>query len=396
MIYNHNFVIVSLQPWDTTIGSNCKNIALEISKNNNVLYVNCPLQRNILLQDKSEAVSYRKKVIAGELPGLVQHSDTFWVLTPDKVIESINKIKWTFLYDILNHRNNKIFASTILSAVNKLGFNDFYLFNDNHIFLGYYLPELLHPKLSIYYMRDFLTLNKYWKQHGCRLEPKLMAKYNLVVTNSLHYESYAKAYNPDSYMVGQGCDLDLFNTESKFPIPNDIPSGKPIIGYMGYLSSGRLDILLLDYLAESKPEWNFVLIGPEDERFSQSTLHNKENVFFLGFKPESELPLYINSFDVAINPQQVNVFTTGNYPRKVDEYLAMGKPTVVTSTKAMEYFGDHVYACQTKEDYVVQIEKALSENTPQKQEERKKLASSHSWENNVNEIYRHIELVENK
>ena len=37
---NRDFIITSLQPWDIEIGSTIKNTALEISKNNRVLYIN--------------------------------------------------------------------------------------------------------------------------------------------------------------------------------------------------------------------------------------------------------------------------------------------------------------------------------------------------------------------
>jgi hypothetical protein len=36
--------------------------------------------------------------------------------------------------------------------------------------------------------------------------------------------------------------------------------------------------------------------------------------------------------------QLSNNLTIGNYPRKIDEYLAMGKPIVATSTKTMQMF----------------------------------------------------------
>lgn len=40
-----DFIITSLQPWDMPIGSNAKDIALEISKQNRVLYINTPLDK---------------------------------------------------------------------------------------------------------------------------------------------------------------------------------------------------------------------------------------------------------------------------------------------------------------------------------------------------------------
>ena len=54
LIKGRDIVIVGQQPWDEPIGSNCKNIAIEFSKHNRVLYVNSPLDRISRLRDKRE------------------------------------------------------------------------------------------------------------------------------------------------------------------------------------------------------------------------------------------------------------------------------------------------------------------------------------------------------
>jgi glycosyltransferase involved in cell wall biosynthesis len=63
---------------------------------------------------------------------------------------------------------------------------------------------------------------------------------------------------------------------------------KPIIGYIGALYKLRLDLDLIEFIAKSKPEWNIVLIGPEDDSFRQSPLHKLSNVYFLGLKDSKE------------------------------------------------------------------------------------------------------------
>ncbi len=108
---------------------------------------------------------------------------------------------------------------------------------------------------------------------------------------------------------------------------------------------------------------------------------------FLGTSPADQLASYIKGFDIAINPQVVNEITIGNYPRKIDEYLAMGKPVVATTTKAMQMFKDYTYLGETKEDYVQLIEKALSEHSDIKAKQQIDFANTHTWSNSVNAIY---------
>jgi len=60
LISNRDIIVVGQQPWDVEIGSNCKNLAIEFSKNNRVLYVNSPLDRAVYLKNKHEAKVKKK------------------------------------------------------------------------------------------------------------------------------------------------------------------------------------------------------------------------------------------------------------------------------------------------------------------------------------------------
>ena len=393
MIKDKDIVVVGIQAWDIEIGSNCKNIATEFAKHNRVLYVNPPLDRATLKRERdSERIQKRLRIKNGEENGLVEVAENLWNLYPESMTESINWIPFHRLFKILNRRNSRIFSQDIKKAVGELGFKDILLFNDSSMFLGLHLKEFLSPESYTYYMRDYLIKVPYWQKHGERIEPQIIKKADTVVNNSTLYTEYGLEHNPHSYMVGQGCDVSLFNDEEDtIPIPKEFDGiPKPILGYVGYLTSMRLDLELLEHMAKSKEDWSIVLVGPEDEDFRNSKLHELENVYFLGSKDASQLPAYVKGFDVAMNPQVVNDWTIGNYPRKIDEYLAMGKPTLATKTKAMEMFKNHVYLANTKEEYLQLAEKALDENRQELIQARIQFAKSHTWENNVKAIYEAI------
>ena len=392
IIKNRDIIVVGQQPWDTEIGSNNKNIAMEFSRYNRVIYVNPALDVNTFLKRSTDPkIKKRLSVIKGRQSGLEQLAGNLYTYYPDTTVLSINWIKSTPVFSFFNRLNNKRFAKSILKAAKQLGFKDYILFNDSDMFRSFYLKEFLKPSISIYYSRDNMVAVDYWRRHGLQLEPELIAKSDLCMANSTYLADYCRQYNPKSYYVGQGCDLSLFNTATAPATPADmLPIAQPIIGYVGALQSLRLDLDLIAHIAQSKPEWNIVLVGPEDDDFKASKLHQINNVFFLGSKPGDMLPAYINAFDVCINPQAVNPVTIGNYPRKIDEYLAMGKPVVATSTRAMEIFSQHTYLGQTADEYIVLISQALAEDSESKQTERKNFAATHTWENNLNEIYKAI------
>lgn len=389
LIAGRDIIIVGLQPWDTAIGSNCKDIAIEFSRNNRVLYVNSPLDRISIIRRKDNlSVQKRISILKGEHSDLELIQKNLWVYYPDCILESINWIKIKSIFTLFNKRNNKSIAKSVAKAIKRLDFNDYFLFNDNDIFRSFYLKDYLKPAISIYYIRDYLLGVDYWKYHGIDLEPELIEKSDICMANSVYLNEYCRRYNPASYYIGQGCEIDIFRNLDNGYIPEDIKNIKlPVIGYVGALQSLRLDLDLIEHLAISMPEYSIVLVGPEDSQFLSSNLHNISNVHFLGSKRPEELPNYINSFDVCINPQKVNEVTIGNYPRKIDEYLAVGKPVVATKTQSMSVFANHVYLAETKEQYVNFINIAIKEDTPMRSKQRREFASTHTWEASVAEIY---------
>jgi teichuronic acid biosynthesis glycosyltransferase TuaH len=395
IIYNKDIIMFGLQPWDTKIGSNFKNMAVEIAKHNRVLYVNRPLDRITAWKNPSTDITkIRKASIKNGTHLLEEVTKNLWAFNPATILESINWMPPGKLYDHFNKKNNKKLAKQIAWASNELNFKDSLLIIDNDFFNALYLKEYLQVECMVYYIRDYLLSQPYFTKHGIKSEPSIIAKADVVVANSSYLSAYAKKYNANSFYIGQGCEVDDFiNKPDHFP--EDITSIKrPVIGYCGALISTRLDIELLTTIAKQKPEWNLILIGPEDEDFKKSTLHSLKNVYFLGSKKPAQLPAYVQYFDVCLNPQVVNQMTIGNYPRKVDEYLAAGKPVVATATETMREFAACTYLCNNAQEYIDAIKKCLS--NPANEEvvaERIRVAKSHTWEASVSQLYNAVNKV---
>lgn len=375
---NISFIFLSLQPIDTFRGSTSTNLAREFSKKHKVLYVNSPIDRKSQLKD----LFNRKKRPSALRQRLQLLDENLWVLNPETVIESINWIPYTSIFSFFNWINNLRLAKDIKKAVKEIGLEQFIIVNDKDIFRSYYLKELLKPVKYVYLDRDYTLGIHYWKRHGTILEPALMRKSDVVLCNSVGFTDSAKQYNKNSYFIGNGCDIGIFDVEKKWLSPEDlrdIPS--PIIGYSGAILSIRLDINIIIEIANLHKDWNIVLIGDEDEIFKASILHQLDNVYFLGRKETIVLPAYISHFDVCINPQIINEITLNNYPLKINEYLAMGKPVVATKTDTMEkVFNDYTYLVDENSSFVPQIEKALAEDSESLQIDRIAFARNNSWD----------------
>lgn len=392
MIKERDFIFTGLQSWDITIGSNAKDIALEISKQNRVLYVNTPLDKinyHKNNQNTPETIR-RKRVINKEVTTLREINPNLWVLDYPFAIWPVNKLPDGIIFDLANRMNNKKMYSFVKKIIKQLQFKDYILFTDNDLYRSFYAKDYLHPALAIYYRRDNM-IGPFWERHIRRIEPLICSKYHCVLANSQELADAVSQHNKHTHNVGQGVDLSNYDTNRSYSIPNDIKSiPHPIIGYAGMLTHSRLDAQLVYDLAQQTKDYSYVFVGPEDTFFANHPLHTLPNVYFLGIKEMQIIPNYISAFDICMNPQLVNPATIGNYPRKVDEYLALGKPVVVTKTNTMSLFKDYIWICTDVADYKKAIQEILANNHHSNINGRVTFAHTHSWENSVNLIYSHI------
>ncbi|WP_064196514.1 MULTISPECIES: glycosyltransferase [Emticicia] len=385
------FILIAQQEWELNLGSNARNLAVELSKTQPVLYVNPAMDiKSIFKQIKTEHGRKRLKLALGFGENTVKVTDALWVHTPQSISHSINWLKNVTIYNFLNERNGKGFFNSLKKAVKKLGWTkeNCTVFNDSQMFTGLFTKKYFQPLLSFYYIRDNLTEHPYFKFHGSRVEPQTIALADAIFANSAYLADCARSHNKLSLDIGQGCETDMYEANYVYEEPTDLANiAHPRIGYVGFLTGERLDINLLEQVAIANPTWQIVLIGPEEIMFQESRLHTIKNVHFLGSKKPNQLPSYIQHLDVCMNPQLVNALTIGNYPRKIDEYLAMGKPTVATDTPAMQMFLPHVELAIGADEYKKAIEKALLPQIPEKRNAAISCAKGHTWEACVEQIY---------
>ncbi|WP_300699443.1 glycosyltransferase [Bacteroides sp.] len=393
-----DFIITSLQTWDIEIGSTIKNTALEISKKHRVLYVNTPMDYSNYLRGNRKSPSYlrRMEVIKRNTSPLRRINENLWVVDCPFILPSFNILP-AGLFNLFNKRNNRRIGQWIVKQAASLGFRDYIHLIDTDIYRSRYLKEFIRPAISIYYRRDYIIGEAYWRKHGTRLEPELAASADIVLANSTRFAAELEVYNSNTYPIETGVNLGLYKASHQYNTPADIKNiPHPIVGYMGTINSTRLDGDLLYEIIEQRPQYNFVFTGPEDEGFRQHRIHTLRNVFFLGQKKVEELPAYITAYDVCINPQIVNDITDGNYPLKIDEYLAMGKPTVATSTHTMrDIFADYTHLAANLEEWLSAIDQAVSESgNKELAQKRVTYAETHSWGHSVRKIYSIIEIYQ--
>ena len=138
----------------------------------------------------------------------------------------------------------------------------------------------------------------------------------------------------------------------------------PRIGFMGAVSSYKLDFRLIAAVARAHPQWQFVFVGPtgEGEPQTDTTLLTQEpNVHLLGSKSYDYLPNYCAGFDCGWLPLRLSPYTQAMFPMKFFEYLAAGLPVVATAIDALGQFSEAALLCEPELTAFSQaLEKALS------------------------------------
>ena len=163
---------------------------------------------------------------------------------------------------------------------------------------------------------------------SCRADIIFTTAHNLYVTHG--------RLNPATYYFSNVADYDHFNRalSPEVKIPEDISAiAGPRIGFIGAISSYKLDFQMINSVANTHPEWSFVFvgeIGEGDPATDPSIFKGATNIHFLGGRPYSSLPAYLKGMDVVLLPNRINDYTKSMFPMKFFEYLAAGKPVVAT------------------------------------------------------------------
>ncbi|MBE9159532.1 glycosyltransferase family 1 protein [Nodosilinea sp. LEGE 06152] len=140
----------------------------------------------------------------------------------------------------------------------------------------------------------------------------------------------------------------------------DIPH--PRLGFYGVIDE-RMDLELLDGIAQARPDWHLVMVGPV-VKIDPASLPQHPNIHYLGGKSYPELPSYLAGWDAALLPFARNESTRFISPTKTPEYLAAGKPVVSTSIRdVVRPYGDEnlVHIADTVPEFVEAIAAALDQ-----------------------------------
>jgi glycosyltransferase involved in cell wall biosynthesis len=180
------------------------------------------------------------------------------------------------------------------------------------------------------------------------------------ISNYLIQYYKSKGFPPDKlFLVPSTVDTGRFNVEFTARLPFNS------IVYCGTLNIQKdgVDILIESFnkISAKYPDIKLVLIGKgesfnNEEAILRELVHKLElddKVFFLGQLPRSLVPEYLSSAKILALSRPTSIIADAGFPSKLTEYLATGKPVVVTRVGEIpQYLTDNVNAFLAEPDSV--------------------------------------------
>ena len=266
------------------------------------------------------------------------------------------------------------------------------LFDDAQIkdfVLWYYTPMAmnfsahLQPKAVVYDCMDELSMFKFAPPELMTNEANLFKKADVIFTGGQSLYEAKQSQHQNVHAMPSSIDTAHFNQARNISeSPSDqaaIPN--PRLGYIGVIDE-RINLNLIDEIAEKRPEWQIVMIGPV-VKISEDELPRRENIHYLGMKNYDELPNYIAGWSVALMPFAINDSTRFISPTKTPEYLAAGKPVVSTAIRdVVRPYGELnlVAVGDTGDEFITAAESLMSEDQAEKLKAVDEFLARNSWD----------------
>jgi glycosyltransferase involved in cell wall biosynthesis len=235
--------------------------------------------------------------------------------------------------------------------------------------LWYYTPMAiaysrgLEASVIVYDNMDELSAFRGAPPQLLALEEELLGLADLVFTGGMSLYGAKRGRHPSVHPFPSSIDAAHFQKARNTRIePRDqliIP--RPRIGFFGVIDE-RMNADLVRAIAELKPDWQFVIIGPV-VKIEAGTLPQQPNVHWLGPKTYSELPSYLAGWSAGFMPFALNEATEFISPTKTPEFLAAGVPVVSTSiTDVVSPYGERglVQIANAPADFVAKLEAVLA------------------------------------
>ena len=378
MIKGENIICISNTSWFGNYAKSTVQILERLAVHNNVLFIEYPFSAKDILATLQGKQNAPYKRMLGMDKRLQQIDTNVGSKVYDLVIPPVLPIyflKNEKVFNLLFKINTLIYKRAVKKAIKQLNITNPIVITAYNPFYGLSLLNKLNEKTNIYYCYDGVEAGFFGKRIF-DFENEFSKKVNGIITTSDFLNAEKLKVNPKSFVVKNGVDYPVFEPFAKKDI---YTTNRKKVGYIGSLD-GRFDIDTMENAVQKLANFDFEFTGDLMNVKVKQRLEKYPNVSFHLPINQNDVPKLLATYDVGIIPYLVNDVNKNIYPLKINEYLAVGVPLVMTPFADLPDFDGIVSVSKNSNDFVEKLKFETQNDSAEKIRVRTEFAKSNSWD----------------
>ncbi len=378
MIKNENIICVANTSWFGNYAKSTVQIMERLAKDNRVLFVEYPYT----IKDVFSTLRGQQNAPVERMLGIkkrLQEIDTnvgskvYNLVTPPGI--PVFFLKNERIFDFFFKINVLIYKISLKRTMKRLKFDNPIVITAYNPFYGLSLLNKLKEKSHIYYCYDGVESGFFGKRIF-DYEANFSKKVKTIITTSDFLNIEKLKINSNSHVVKNGVDFPLFSKFCKKEVYN---RERKRVGFIGSLDP-RFDIETVENAVKVLTDFDFEFTGDPRNQLLKSQLSKYSNVKFFDPVKPNDVPELLATYDVGIIPYIVNEVNKNIYPLKINEYLAVGVPLVMTAFAILPEFEGLVSVSENANDFIEKLKTETLNDSEEKIKARIAFAASNSWE----------------
>jgi glycosyltransferase involved in cell wall biosynthesis len=209
------------------------------------------------------------------------------------------------------------------------------------------------------------------------LEDRLIAGADVHIAVSDTLRDRLAARGRGSWLLTHGVDLDFWKADGlQEPFSDFRQLPRPRAVFWGAIDR-RMDLGMVRRLAADLEGGTVILVGPQDS--PDPALLALDRVVVQPAVPFGRLPALAQAADVLVMPYADLPVTRAIQPLKLKEYLATGKPVVVSDLPANRAWADCLDLAATPADFSRRVRQRLAEGVTEEQRQARRRLALEGW-----------------
>lgn len=384
MIEGKDIICIANTTWYGEYMKSTVQIMSRLAQKNRVLFVEYPFT----WKDVVMTLSGKQKAPVKKMLGLNKRLTTIKTENNSKLyhlvvppVLPVDFIRNDTIFQSLFNLNTFFYKKKILQSMKKLGIKNPLVITAYNPFYGLTMIGKLNEIINVYYCYDGIGT----RRHGKRIfaiDETFSKKVDAIITTSDYINENKKKFNKNSFVVKNGVDYETFR---KFAKKELTANKRKTVGYIGSLDH-RFDIETVEFAVNQLKNYDFHFTGNLRNQAIKQRLAGYPNVSFFDPVPPNKVPALLATYDVGIIPYIVNEINKNIYPLKINEYMAVGVPVVMTAFANLPEFEKVVSTASNKEEFVQMLKNETGNDNTESIQNRILFAKSNSWDNKAGEF----------